>query len=758
MKSVNIVWVALALMAALLASCGGGGGPATPPDSFERMTAVAYGTNGTPLSNLQVRVEGQDTGISTDANGAFTLQRGQFPRGVNTENEISLGTNGVVVGSRSVVPLDNQNLVIRFQPSVGGEGTGSLGGSVTDENSGAGLNNVEVTIFSEAGGVQTTHTSGGVYRFDDVSSGTWNIVANVEDYYPGMAMVRVAEGDTSIRNIELTRKGQVGSGDGIMVSGRIVDSKSGAGVGGATVSMMVDTGYFGIPEPIGFEDDFKWDEVDDSPNVGQTEPGFAGGGADGRDISLSLAPDDYWRYEPQYQELTTDADGYFEFPDSVAGYSAWFSVYKEGYLNGNLSREIYGMTENLEVEIAIQPIVMTAISGKVVDGEGQPLKGAYVEYVFGGGFGYDIAVPGAVDLDMVFEDGIEIFNEFGAPAPPQSRGEDMNTGGSDDFAFPTAPAADFAEESTNSDGSGSSGSEFDNNTMQRFLWERRNGRSSSMVADAFIGYYSTYADENGEFSFDEVPAGPYYVFASAYRHVAYSADVTVEENEAANEVVITLPEIPVGSVQGKVTDEDGNPLPDVLVNATQPNVDPFTYTDASGNFVIDNVPVGEWLVSGYRNGYLTQGISVEIRDGQASNVSLVLETYEAPDVVTGNFSGTVFDGYDDSTIAGADMVFTPWEESLGGAYHRHVVSDGSGRYSTTLAEAEYNLLIQAGGYEDIFIRIWPESYNREMDFWMWPIGAPGGGGGGTPIGIEPFFDDVPPAPGDPGSPENPIGL
>ena len=159
-----------------------------------------------------------------------------------------------------------------------------------------------------------------------------------------------------------------------------------------------------------------------------------------------------------------------------------------------------------------------------------------------------------------------------------------------------------------------------------------------------------------------------------------------------------------------------------------------------------------------RNGYLTMGEIVEIRDGQATKVNLVLETYDAPDVTTGNMSGTVFDGYDDSRIPGADMVFTPRENELGGAYHRHVVSDGSGRYSTSLAQVEYNLLIQKPDYEDIFIRIWPESFNREMDFWMWPVGAPGGGGGGGGIGIEPWFgeDDV----DEPAPPpvDDPIGL
>ena len=46
---------------ALLASCSGGGGGVTPPD-FTRMTARVIGTDGSPLTDLVVRVEGGGLG------------------------------------------------------------------------------------------------------------------------------------------------------------------------------------------------------------------------------------------------------------------------------------------------------------------------------------------------------------------------------------------------------------------------------------------------------------------------------------------------------------------------------------------------------------------------------------------------------------------------------------------------------------------------------------------------------------------------
>ena len=55
-------------------------------------------------------------------------------------------------------------------------------------------------------------------------------------------------------------------------------------------------------------------------------------------------------------------------------------------------------------------------------------------------------------------------------------------------------------------------------------------------------------------SYDEdVPAGTYYVFASAYRHLPYNGEFEAKEDAAENDVPITLPNVPVGSVEGTVT-------------------------------------------------------------------------------------------------------------------------------------------------------------------------------------------------------------
>jgi hypothetical protein len=221
-------------------------------------------------------------------------------------------------------------------------------------------------------------------------------------------------------------------------------------------------------------------------------------------------------------------------------------------------------------------------------------------------------------------------------------------------------------------------------------------------------------------------------------------DCVAKAAPEVNELDILLSTIPVGSVEGTVVDENGEPVDDALVNAVQPNVDPFTYTDATGHFRIDNIPAGEgWTIGAYKQGYLTSTEIVNITDNGLVTVNLVLTAYEAPDQTLVDVFGTIYDGSstdnwkEDGSFAGgagianADIVFTPVDNTLG-SYYRHIVSDGDGKYNTTLIDqGEYNLLIQAADFQDLFTRVWSSSEWRQMDYWLFPVsGGPSGGWGG----------------------------
>jgi hypothetical protein len=657
-----------------------------------------------------------------------------------------LGKGGVVIGSEDVVPADDTDITIRFDPPA--DGTATVQGVAINEISGASLTGVQVTLFSVNGGVyQTTTAGGGSYSFSNVPAGSWQLVGFLAGYQPEMAFLETQDGETVDYSLTLSPDGQIRPGDGVKVKGILKDSKTGQPIAGAFISCMADTGYMGIPEPA-LWDDVKGmptdpgtgignavgeDDVAPPSGGGSSEPGFPGGGPD----TGNFAP---WRYDPQYQETTTGSDGSFEFANEVVGYSLYFNYNADGYLYGSHYETLTGVTGEINVSLELEPIIPTDVSGFVHDGEGNAIEGAYVEFIFGGGFaggggGVPVPMPPVMDLGGWAEDGSAVRGDVGAPPPPNMPGSTgAESGGADWADYGEAPA----DAGNGGDSGAPSGSGLDNEWMQKFRFDQQNNRGTSDVA-GFNGYYSITTGADGKFSFTDIPAGPYYVIVSAYKHIPYSAEFTATE-EGSNDVDVTLDEIPVGSVEGTVTDENGTPVDDVLVNATQPFVDPFSYTDGSGHFRIDNVPTGQWIISGYKQGYLTVSKDADITDGGVAHVNLTLHTYTPPPATLIPFTGRIMDGTkfnsngtpsSGSGIAGAEIVFTPVDNNYG-SYVQHKQSDAGGNYGVNLINnLDYNLLIQAPGFQDLFTRIWVDSTWPMFDYSLWPTTGGGWNGGGV---------------------------
>lgn len=735
------VWLIIAgIVLSILASCAGGSS-VNPPSNFSKLSARLLDAQGQPLAGVAVRVEGHDTGVVTDNNGHFELPAAAFPNGANHENELSFGKGGAVYGSETIVPGEGDGSDGTFQlgPPGGGTGTASLSGTIYDETTQGTIAGVEISLFSPDGGVYVTQTGAdGTYLLENLPAGDWQLAAYKDGYYPEMASVQIAEGAEVVQDLALTPRGGIVPGEGLKVKGVLKDAKTNAPVAGAQVTIYVDTGYIGIAEP-GLYDDVA------TTNSGAA--GMPGGmpGSEGGSRGSSMMP---FNYDPQYQETTTNADGSFEFPNEVVGYAIWMNMNAEGYLSGSYYQSIDGVTEDLDLALTIEPIIPTNVTGHIVDENGAPVAGAYVEFVYGMGgpipMGMD--VPAGINVEDMAQQGQSTRDSSPnePPPPPMMGGETGMDTNADwvDYGAATPGAGGIPE---------ASGSGADNMLMQKFLYERRNNHGSS-AAEPFTGYFSATTDANGNYSFEGVPVGQYYVFASAYRHEAYNGQFEAQEDAAQNVLNITLPNIPVGAVQGMVTDDQGQPVADALVTCTQPNVDPFTYTDATGHYTIENIPVGDWIISAYKQGYLTNNVNTPILEDQTLAVNLTINPYTAPEQETVIISGRLADGTDNAGIEGADLVFTPVDNTLGGDYHRHLTSAADGSFSTDLiANGEYNLLIQKPGYEDLYIRIWVDPSWPQMEYMLWKIGSNGGGWGGV----------VPGRPGagggttDPGQPADP---
>ncbi|MFQ5866145.1 MAG: carboxypeptidase regulatory-like domain-containing protein [bacterium] len=141
------------------------------------------------------------------------------------------------------------------------------------------------------------------------------------------------------------------------------------------------------------------------------------------------------------------------------------------------------------------------------------------------------------------------------------------------------------------------------------------------TSDSLVIYHHgfAYTDENGEYHIDGLPTGSYFVYAQAWNRWAYTIEwydnasspeeatpvpVEVGQETPGIDFQLSLP-FAFGEIVGKVTDSQGDPIAAAYVQAQAPFPDPdgrvqmwaYAYTDKDGNYRIENLPNGRYLVS-----------------------------------------------------------------------------------------------------------------------------------------------------------------
>jgi protocatechuate 3,4-dioxygenase beta subunit len=104
-----------------------------------------------------------------------------------------------------------------------------------------------------------------------------------------------------------------------------------------------------------------------------------------------------------------------------------------------------------------------------------------------------------------------------------------------------------------------------------------------------------------EFLLEGLEPGSYVVYAGNSTRIVEPATVSLDGTADAQKVTVNAPK--AATLFGAVTDEDGAPLPDITLRATDPQQfvgEPSalapTITDAEGRFVIDSIPPGDYDV------------------------------------------------------------------------------------------------------------------------------------------------------------------
>ena len=694
MKKLIILLLGAAILVMALAACGGGGARTinpiiNPPAGSHDVSGTLTDPYGNPIADASLVVDGTDSGIKTDSAGNFTIPSGMVAEG--RAMRIGVRNQGVMMGETDFMP----GAPWRFDWQLGETDPdgGTVNGLVTDSVDETPVADAVLVLFSEEWVSIMGTNADGTFEFTGVPAGNYQVIVFAPYYRLQMKSLTVESGNTTQLTIALEASSDTQPSDGYTVKGRIVDAVSGNGVAGALVQGNSDNGWYYI-----------CGTTDATTNNGGSEEPRGVLQEDGNDVigSEPMPPigedgQTYWE-EPVYQETYTDENGYYEFADPFNGMGVYVNATQDEYMptSGYFAREADG---EVEANLELNPIIPVNVSGTVTSTEGGAVEGAYIEFIYidPNFYGRDYAVPGAADLGNVDAGGMAWAST-----------------GDTDAALPGAappPSGESFDQSLDSYG------------MASYRNQMRERRGASQDAPMPFGYYATSADENGGYSLEGIPAGYYSVFVGAHGFLSYGGEMEITSD--CDTMDFALDPVPVGTVTGRVTDDTGEPIPDALVNATQPYVDPFTFTDADGYFELTNVPAGTWRVGAYKEGFSARAVTVEITEDVVIDLDFSLPSNSTPpptDLVT--LTGRVLDGSTNEVLANADIVAVAADDS----YHSYVTSDENGNYTLQLPAGTYNVLVQVPDYEDVYIQVWVDPEWPSFDFYMWPYDMRGGWG------------------------------
>lgn len=157
----------------------------------------------------------------------------------------------------------------------------------------------------------------------------------------------------------------------------------------------------------------------------------------------------------------------------------------------------------------------------------------------------------------------------------------------------------------------------------------------------------TVTDSYGDFSFNKIPPGRYYVIAVAQKYkVSRSYEIEVDKKSKVC-LIITLKKeknYGLGILYGKVRDGDGQGIGDAVVKvlsySNQNVVDAITHTNDDGEYIVYGLKPGKYFAIVMKTGYMFQNkASFIIVANDFTKLDLFL--YEEASHMKGTISGKV---------------------------------------------------------------------------------------------------------------------
>ena len=203
------------------------------------------------------------------------------------------------------------------------------------------------------------------------------------------------------------------------------------------------------------------------------------------------------------------------------------------------------------------------------------------------------------------------------------------------------------------------------------------------------GSRTALTDALGDYSIGNVTPSTYQVTASKAGYQTSSLTVTVLTGTTVVANLCLTQIIVPGSITGSVTDgEDGSPLVGAAVSDGTRTV----LTDATGQYIINDVPPGSYQVVASKEGYQSSSWTVSVLQGAIAVANLSLSQI----IVPGSITGSVTDAKDGLPIVGATV-------SDG---TRTATTDTSGKYTIAdVPPGSYQVIASKEGCESLTVSV-----------------------------------------------------
>ncbi|MFQ3549267.1 MAG: carboxypeptidase-like regulatory domain-containing protein [Armatimonadota bacterium] len=164
---------------------------------------------------------------------------------------------------------------------------------------------------------------------------------------------------------------------------------------------------------------------------------------------------------------------------------------------------------------------------------------------------------------------------------------------------------------------------------------------SGATVSTNTGEYSTTTDVNGEYILANIQPGTYSVTASRTGHISDTKTDIVVVSDEVSTADFTLVRL-LGSISGNVSSALGGNIIGATITANPGGYS--TTTNSSGNYTLDNIPVGNYNVTASVSDHQTNTLSgIVVNESQTTTANFILLPNMVEKNTNGNFSGGFFD-------------------------------------------------------------------------------------------------------------------